>query len=158
MSLNKNANMSKNKKLVKSPLQPRVNKSKAQIEAEIKQRQEADRVRGIIKNDIYPLLKDMNEYIRYVKIFLHTCTVAVEQTFENKKRDPAIRELDLIANFDSNADVSVHYAKVFDILRNESVATFQTIIKEMPDQLDRLAFKEAEAKKFSDINIDTLLG
>lgn len=146
------------KKLIKSPIQPRVNKSKAQIEAEIRQQQEANRVRDIIKTQVYPMLKDMDETVRYIKIFLHTCSVAVEQSFENKKRETKIGDLPLLEAFNTDDEKTKNYAKIFDLLKNEDIRNFNLIIKEMPDQLDRMAFKEAEAKKFNEVNIDTLLG
>ena len=156
--MSKKQNKQQTVKPIKSPIQPRVNKTKAQIEAEIKQTQEANRIRGIIKNDIYPLLKDMDESVRYIKIFLHTCSAAVEQAFENKKRETKISELPLMEAFNTDDEKVKNYVKIFELLKNESVVNFNTIVKEMPEQIDQLAYKENNEKKFNEIDVDKMLG
>ncbi len=50
------------------------------------------------------------------------------------------------------------YKKLFDLLGGESVDAFQSMIRDLPDNIDRFFYNDMEKKNVDQINIDAILG
>jgi hypothetical protein len=118
----------------------------------------ADRKRKIVKDKIFPLLKDAEGSVRYIKIMLHTASVAVEQAFNNKRQTTKVSDLDLLSMFDAKDKRTKIYVDLFKMLADEDINSFQAMIRDLPDNLDRYFFNEGEAKQFNEVDIDKILG
>lgn len=141
------------------PKQKRVkNKKKDEIVVDLKQKQEADRLRSVIKNQVHPFLAEMNESIRYIKIFLHTCSVSVDQSFENKRMDIKVKDLDLLKYFDPSDPKMQMYKTFFEMFGEETLTSFGRIVKDMPQNIDNMLYFSSEQKPFNELDIDKLLG
>lgn len=138
----------------------RVNKTKEQLIEEQRLIQEADRKRAIIKDKIYPLLKDLNETIKFIKIFVNTANTAVSLAVDKKKEEIKISDLrsKLDGMFNQKDKAFDKYRELFDLLKDESVISFQQMLREFPDNIERFYFFKTEKLPFTDVNIDEILG
>lgn len=133
--------------------------SKKEIARQIKEKTaKADRMRTIIKDGIFPLIKELDGNVKYVKIVLHTASVAVEQAFNNKRNETKVSDLDMLSLFDMKDKGSKIYKDLFTLLADEDINSFQNMIRDLPDNLDRFFFNEGESKAFNEIDIDKILG
>lgn len=140
------------------PKPKRVNKTKAQLEEDMLVRQETDRKRQRVRDELYPLLMELGETIRYVKIFLHTASVAADTAFLDKKKEIKLKDLDILKMFNKDDEKTAHYTRLYELFGDESVQSFMDMVQTMPQNIDNMLYFETEKKPFSDINIDDLLG
>lgn len=142
-----NANMKKNKK-------------KPEIVQDIRKIQATNRMRQIIRHDVYPLLLELNGTIGYSKIFLQTCATAIESLFEEKRRTVKVSEFIPRLNelFSTNYDDKDKYRRLFEILKDESVVDFNTMIQTMPRVIESYFTQEIDKKKIMELDIDKILG
>lgn len=142
----------------------RINKSKEQIAAEMIQHQDTERKRALVRDVLFPLLLELNTDVRYAKIFLYTASVAVEQVYNEGKTKTTIGDLTerlkelFKTTTEADADKSNEYFRLFSLLKDESVTSFTSIVKDLPDKIDGYYFSKGEKNKVSDINIDEILG
>lgn len=132
-------------------------------EAEEKKRQEklvenANRKRVIVREKVYPLLLDLNEDIRYSKIFVHTGATAIRQAFDNLMLTMKVSELNIEQYFDPKNEKLKDYHRLFEILKDETINDALSIVREMPDKIDNFFFHEMEKKRINELDIDKLLG
>ena len=136
----------------------RQNKTKEEIAQEMKMVQKAENRRKLVKEVLEPQLKLIDADVRYTKIFLHTASVAVDTKFNHMREDIKIRDMNLMAAFDPDGETTHEYRKLYEAMGDETIASFQAIVKELPDQLDNYMFKRSEKVPYSEINIDEILG
>lgn len=142
----------------------RINKSKQDLIQETKIKQDSDRKRSIVREKIFPLLLSLGGDIRYLKIFLFTASTAVDQVMDSKKSETKISEIkdEMIKLFKGGDDISNekvnHYAEIFEMLQDETINSFQSMIRDLPDNIDRFFYKQMEKKAVDQINIDEVLG
>ena len=131
---------------------------KEEIAKEIKAIQESDRRRSRVMNELWPFIKDMNEQVRYIKIFLHTASVAVDQAFNNGRNKVKIKDLpELLAPFKDD-EKTKKYVELFNLLGEEDINSFQAIVRDLPDNIERYQFFKAEREPLTTIDIKELLG
>lgn len=153
------------------PKPKRVNKTKEQLIAEQKSAEanekikiESDRKRSLIREQVFPLLLSMGGDIRYLKIFLYTAQTAINQAIDSRKEKLIVKDvIDEVAALFRSDDPETQkkledYNRLFNLLQNESITSFNSMIRDLPDNIDRYFFHQMEKKNVDQINIDEVLG
>ncbi len=143
---------------------PRKNKSKKEVIHDVKQVQNANRMRKIVREKIYPFLLELNDSIGYTKIFLQTSASALDNIYAEGQRTTKVVDLmpklEKIFDTDNKAQ-GVEFAKyrrLFEIMKDETVFDFTTMIQSMPRVIEQYFTHETDKKPVIDINIDKILG
>ena len=145
----------------------RIQKSKKEILSEIQLNQNANRMRDIIKNKVYPFLVENKESIAYYKVFLQALSGLVNGVYEEKAKLTTIK--DLIEPIDTKLNTIF---KVSDTAQKREydryIAFLNTIsdvsiydlgfITELPRYIDGYLLKDKGQEKMDIIDIDKLLG
>ncbi len=142
----------------------RENKSKEELlrEADRKKQMEekvveAKRQRSVFRDKIAPMLSEMDEEVRYVNVFMQTASAAVQSGTDEVLKDLKIKDLDTMKLFDPKAPGSAPYKKLFDILAEESITSFNQMFDSAPRAIAEYLYSQGEKKKFNDLNIDEIL-
>lgn len=131
---------------------------KEEIVRDIKAMQESERRRSRVSNELWPFLKGMEEQVRYIKIFLHTASVAANQAFDNGRGKVKIKDLpDLVKPFKDD-EKTKKYVELFEMFKDETLNSFQAIVRDLPDNLERYLFFKGERETLNAIDIKELLG
>ncbi len=69
------------------------NKSKKEIVSDIQLVTDANRRRALVKDVVFPYLKDMNESIAYSKIFLQSFSSIVDGVFDAQRKTTTIQQI-----------------------------------------------------------------
>jgi len=141
---------------------PRKNKTKSEIVADLKTIQNTDRMRKIVQDVVYPFLLELNDTIGFTKIFLQSAATAVDSTFSEMQRTVKIEDLlpklkEVFSNKDKQLEMD-KYIKLFELLKDESVFNFSSMIQYMPRVIEQYFTKEADKHPVLDIPINKILG
>lgn len=118
----------------------------------------AERKRKIIRDKIFPLLADSNESIKFIKTVISVATITVDQAFNNKRKDMKIGELGILSLLNLEDKRSKIFSDLFTLLADEDINSFQDMLRDLPDNLDRFFINEIESKPFSEVDINKILG
>lgn len=150
------------KKLIK-----KVNKSKKEILSDIQLNQNATRIRGLIKDVVFPYLCNGKESIAYNKLFLQSLSGLVTTVYAEREKTVMISELIPRINERLNEIFKIsdpkqkkefdNYVGLFDIIRILSVHDLQ-FISELPRYIDGMVLQEKGKDSIDTISIDKLLG
>lgn len=142
----------------------RENKSKDELLREANRKKqmedkviEAKRQRAVFREKIVPLLAEMNEEVRYVNIFMQTATAAVQSGTDEALKDLKIKDLDTMKLFDPKAPASKPYQKLFDILADESITSFNQMFDSAPRAIAEYLYAQGVKEKFNELDIDEIL-
>lgn len=139
---------------------PRKNKSKKEVVLNIQQAHEADRLRILVREKIFPFLLQLNDTIAFTKIFLQVAAVTVDTAFNNTSKDMKVK--DLIPKFETlYKDDSGHnkmYMKFFELLGDETVSSFVSLIQMTPQKIEAYFTQENDKRPIMDLPIDKVLG
>lgn len=142
----------------------RKNKSRAELLQEADRKKQIEKLMEDTKNQkqlfrekILPVLHEMDDEIRYMTIFLHTLSVAAQGAAEEAKKEILIKDLDLLKHFDPKAPETENYKKIFEIMGDETVGTFDRMFSTAPQMISEYLYKQSEKKRFNDIDYDQIL-
>lgn len=145
--------------------QKRENKTKKQIANEIELTSEANRKRELIRSVLFPFIKNLGGDVRFAKIFLHTASTALDSTFDKGRLTVKVKDLKeetmKLFGHDGSEEQKkrvAEYSDFFDLLGEESLTSFNSMVRDLPDNIERLAFTESEKRPITDIDIDKVLG
>lgn len=130
----------------------------------MKVKQDSDRKRDFIRRELFPLLNTVADDVRYLKIFLYTAATSVNEMMEKRKNEVRIGDLgdELMKMFHSdNPDqdkLVAGYRQLFTLMKDETVNSFQSIIRDLPDNIERYFYTQMEKQPVKSIDIDALLG
>lgn len=140
---------------------PRKNKTKKEVVKDIKDLQETERKRKLIKETIFPFLIKLNETIAYTKVFLQGSAMALERTFNDKQKEIKVEEFlpKLRETFkgDKQSELDL-YIQFFELLKNESISDFTSLIEEIPRVVENYFTRQNDKRSVKDIPIEEILG
>lgn len=142
----------------------RINKTKPQVVNDIKAVQNADRMRKLVRERVYPFLLELNDTVGYSKVFLQTSATALENVFSEGQRTTKVSDLmpKLEKIFDTtdkkqSAEFG-KYRRLFEIMKDETVFDFTTMIQSMPRVIEQYFTHETDKRAVLDIDINKILG
>jgi len=138
----------------------RTNKSKKEIVSDIKASQEAERMRKLIREDIFPFLLQLNKPIGETKMFLQVASVTLDTAFSGLSKEMKVG--DLINKFEhlfsDDTDDNKMYMKFFEKFKDEPLSSFTSILEETPRRIEMFFTQETNKHPVLDIPIDKILG
>ena len=150
------------KKIIK-----KVNKSKKQILSDIQLTQNATRIRGLIKDLVYPYLCGRKETIAYNKLFLQSLSGLVTTIYAEREKTVTIadimprvterlNEIFKISDPDQKKEFDT-YMGLFDLIKGLSIHDLQ-FISELPRYIDGLVLSEKGKEMLDTVSVDKILG
>ncbi len=138
----------------------RKNKSKKEIVIDIKAVQETDRLRTLMREQVYPFLLELNDSIGFSKVFLQVCAVTVESAFNNTSKEVKVSDLmpKLKELYKNDTEENKKYLRFFELFKDETVSTFVSLIEATPRHIERYFTQEIDKKPILDMPIDKILG
>lgn len=139
---------------------PRINKTKPQITQDIKAIQEADRLRKMVREQVYPFLVSLNDTIGFTKIFLQVCSVSADTAFNNLSKDMKVSELipKLSEVFKDKTPENQKYMDFFEMFKDESLSTFTSLTETMPRMIEKYFTQDVDKRPIIDLPIEKVLG
>lgn len=139
---------------------PRVNKTKPQIVQDIKAVQEADRLRKMVREQVYPFLLALNDSIGFTKIFLQVCSVSADTAFNNLSKEMKVSELmpKLREVFSKKNSENEKYIQFFEMFKDENVSTFTSLVETMPRMIEKYFTQEVDKRPILELPIEKVLG
>jgi len=136
----------------------RKNKSKKEVVVDIKTAQNVERMRKVVREVLYPFMLELNDTIGFTKIFLQTAATGLDNVFNETQRTVKVGDLmpRLKEVFTGN-DMD-KYIRLFELLKDETVFDFTTVISSMPRVIEQYFTKEMDKNPVLDIPIDKVLG
>ena len=136
----------------------RKNKSKKEVVVDIKTAQNVERMRKVVREVLYPFMLELNDTIGFTKIFLQTAATGLDNVFNETQRTVKVGDLmpHLKEVFTGN-DMD-KYIRLFELLKDETVFDFTTVISSMPRVIEQYFTKEMDKNPVLDIPIDKVLG
>ncbi len=138
----------------------RKNKSKKEVVQDIKANQETDRLRKVVREEVYPFLLELNDNIGFSKIFLQTCAVSIDSAFNAISKEMKVKELipRLEELYSGDNDQNKKYMNFFKRFENESVSTFVSLIESTPRHIERYFTQEVDKRPILELPIEKILG
>lgn len=134
----------------------RKNKTKQEIVQDLKLIEETKRKRKIVKDVVYPFLLELNNTIGYTKIFLQTIATALETAFHKKQKEMKVSEF--IPQIKEVFGKEEKYVRLLEVLKDETVYDFLTLIQVMPRVIEGYYTKEVDKNPIMELPIDKILG
>lgn len=139
---------------------PRKNKSKQEVVVDIKAAQETERVRKLVREEIYPFLLQLNESIGFTKVFLQVMATTVESTFEASKKEMKVK--DFMSKYQTLFKEDVGHNKMYlaflEKFGEETISTFVNLLQIMPRHIERYFTQAVDKKPILDLPINEVLG
>jgi len=147
---------------------PRKNKSKKEVVVDIKVNQEeekkkqnAERMRTLMREKIFPFLLGIKETVGYTKLFLQSSTIALERVYQDKQKEikveeflPRLREI-FTGDKQSEKDL---YIQFYELLKDENIEDFTNLLETFPRYIEQYFTKEADKQSVDKIPLEKLLG
>ena len=145
----------------------RVQKSKGAILSSIQLNQQANKMRDIIKKDIYPFLVETKETISYHKLFLQSLSGLVNGVYDERAKLVTLEELiprlterlnEIFSVKDLKQKVEYdRYLQFLKLIKDISVYDLQ-FITELPRYIDGYLLQDKGKATIDTVSIDKLLG
>ncbi len=142
----------------------RLNKSKKEVVHDIKAVQNAERMRKVIREKVFPFMLELNDTIGYTKIFMQTATTAVENNFNELQRTTKVETLlprlrEVFTQLDKKAQPEMDkYITFLELMKDETVFDFITMIQHLPRVIEGYFTHETSKKPILELPIDKILG
>ena len=139
----------------------RTNKSKKEIIFDMNTANETERVRGLVKEKVFPFVKDMKSTIGFSKIFFQVVAVTVESAFSNLSKDMKVGSLiEKISTevFKESTAENKQYLKFLELMKDETVSTFVSLMQATPRQIEMYFTQISDKKNISEVDVDKILG
>jgi len=150
-----------------SKVQKKVQKSKKAILSSIQLNQNANRMREVIKNEVYPFLVNQEETIAYNKLFLQSLSGLVNGIYDERTKTVTLNDLlpriierlNEIFNIKDATQKKEHdrYLGFITLLKEISIHDL-TYITDLPRYIDGYLLQDRSKDKIDTISIDKLLG
>lgn len=139
---------------------PRKNKTKKQVVNDIKQVQEADRLRKSVREVVYPFLLELNNTVGYAKLFLQVCAVTVESAFNNTSKEKKVGDFmeTFVTLFKDPTDENKKYLEFLGLMKDETISSFVSLIEQTPRAIEKYYVQKADKMLVLDMPIDEILG
>lgn len=155
----------------KAPKEPRkAPKTKEQIVDEMKLSAEVKRRRKIAREGLYPLLIEVSDSVTHASLLCQTIAVAVEQVSNHRLQDvekkwreeTKVSDLGLERLFNSDTkdpkqkENQAKVKRIHDLIGGETIASFDTIVKDFPNVIDGALRHQHSKEAFKDLDISFL--
>lgn len=143
---------------------PRKNKAKPEIVQDIAKINNANRMREVVRHDIYPFLLELNNTIGHTKIFLQTAASAVESSFNERQKTVKIKDLqkrlnEVFSSKDEKTELDYSkFRKLFEVLKEETLYDFNTMVYSLPRTIESYFTQETDKNPIMELNIELILG
>lgn len=148
--------MPKTKSSIPATAAPRVNKTKEQIDAELKAKAEVARKRIIVKDYLYPLLLKNSDSVDGANLYIQAIAMGIKQAFNNTVATTKVEALGLDKMIDTKQDKYQEYLDLLSLVKGESVKDALEILEGMIGQISHTLANENKTRKFKDLKIDLL--
>lgn len=125
-------------------------KNKEQIIAEAEQKQNTERMRVKVKDEFYPFLIKNSESIRDAQLVCEALSIAINQAFENQRKDKKVCEMKLIDMMPESKNKQ-RFTELLTLFENEKLPDALTMIDGMKNVIDSFIKEETTTRK-----LDTL--
>lgn len=142
----------------------RIQKTKPEIVQDFKKIEAAKRMREVVRKDIYPFLLELNDTIGYTKIFMQTCSTTVDSVYTDRQKTTKISELlprinEIFTTKDeTQKPVYEKYRRLFEILKDESIYDFNTMIQTFPRAIETYYTQQNDKRTILELDIEHILG
>jgi hypothetical protein len=144
--------MSKKSQKAISPA--RENKTKEQVEADIKQRQEIERQRKIVIEKLWPLLLRHSKSIGDAHQFVEVCKISIQTAFNRQMFVQTVADTKMYDMLDSKAPRNDEYREFLDMFQNEKIKMAIDLITGVSQEIERLLRKEQAGRKLDTLQTD----
>lgn len=131
-------------------------KTNEQLITETKAKDETLRLRGRVKDDLFPLLARSSESVEDAKIFCQIIATSIKQAFNNKMRELKVEELKLIDMLAETKE-KARYEEMLTMFGDETINAALRMIDEMPGMIDSLVRKEMSKRPLSDFKVEDIV-
>lgn len=138
------------------PEQPRVNKTKEQIEKEMKAKQRAKELRVFVKDKFYPALIDATTSIDDAKFLLGSFSNQVMEQFLSQMKEKKFIDLKLHEKLDKNAPNYKQFINLLALFGNENVYDTRELIEGMKGEIEMMVTTELKARKLDTLKTNWL--
>ena len=142
----------------------RKQKSKPEIVQDLAKVTNANRMREVVRDVVYPFLLELNNTIGHSKIFMQAAATAVENTFSEKQKTVKIRELlprlnEVFTSKDTKTEEEyAKYRRFFSLMADETLYDFNTMIYSMPRTIESYFTQKVDKNPIMDLKIEDILG
>ena len=134
--------------------EPRINKSKEQIEAEIKMNEEAKGRRIFVKDKLFPFLLDNTESIEDATVLCEALAQTIRMAFTQKMTKMEFKELGIKDMMNTTSDTAKKMTGIVELIENENIATALRILDEIPHAIADKIKAEGKNRKLVDLNLE----
>lgn len=125
----------------------RISKSKEQVALDLKNRQEVNRFRLKVKEELYPLLLEKSESIADAKMMLQITKMTIQQSLMAKQKELKVSDLE----FPKVESKYERFEALMNILKEESVDIAMELCQGMSDAIDSFVKEEHTKRKLSEL-------
>lgn len=136
--------------------QPRKNKTKEEIEADMKRIAEVKRLRSLVKDTIYPAVVEASISIDDSKFLLHSFSTMMMDKFLESMKEVKFTDLKLVDRLDPKAPKHAEYVKLLALFGNETVFTARELIEGMKMEIEMMISNEMKERKLETLKTNFL--
>lgn len=135
---------------------PRKNKTKEEIEADMKRGAEVKRLRALVKDSIYPAVVDASLSIDDAKFLLHSFSSMMMDKFLESMKEVKFVDLKLVEKLDPASPKHADYVKLLALFENETVFTARELIEGMKMEIEMMISNEMKERKLDTLKTNFL--
>lgn len=134
--------------------EPRINKSKEQIVAEMKMNEEAKSRRIFVKKFLFPFLLENTESVDDAQIICEALSQTVRMAFNQKMVNTLFKELNIPDMMNKDAVNAKKMIGLVKLVENESIANALRILDEIPMAITDKIRAEGKNRKLVDLKLE----
>lgn len=123
-----------------------------QAKFEDDQKKEESRRGAILKEQMYPMLLEDNDFLERVKIFLQVFEMAIQQAHMRTRATMTVADLKLSDELKSNPEAE-KYHKMFEIINNEKLDVAIDLVKSMYQIIENNLQDENKLRRLSELKL-----
>ena len=136
--------------------QPRKNKTKEEIEADMKRGAEVKRLRALVKDDVYPAVVNASISIDDSKFLLHSFSTMMMDKFLESMKEVKFVDLKLEEKLDAKHEKYAEYKALLALFGNETVFTARELIEGMKMEIEMMISNEMKERKLETLKTNFL--
>lgn len=135
---------------------PRRNKTKEEIEADMKRGAEVKRLRALVKDSIYPAVVKASISIDDSKFLLHSFSGMMMDKFLESMKEVKFVDLKLGEKLDLKHEKFAEYQELLALFGNETVFTARELIEGMKAEIEMMISNEMKERKLDTLKTNFL--
>ena len=134
--------------------EPRVNKSKEQIKAELEMNEEAKSRKIFVKEKLFPFLLDHTESIDDAQILCEALAQTIRMAFNQKMVKTQFKDLGIKEMMNPDKDNAKKMIGLVELVEEENIASALRILDEIPNAITDKIRSEGKNRKLSELNLE----